>query len=157
VLPPTREPGLWAGDSPQASKGAVPKPVLLGVELPLPDGATSDEHSYPVRLCGQALSAAVAHLDIIPHGPRFPAGASRECAAAALLLQCLTEDLDELLKAKQKALAVEPGLQDAYDRAQAMAWNFFSAKCGKRRTTQEEIDYYDHVLTEWRTLKRNVQ
>jgi hypothetical protein len=69
----------------------------------------------------------------------------------------LSEDLDELLKAKRKGLAVEPGLQDAYDWAQAMAWNFFSAKCGKRRTPQEEIDYYDHVLTEWRTLKRNVQ
>jgi hypothetical protein len=56
-----------------------------------------------------------------------------------------------------QGLAIEPGLQDAYDKAQAMAWNFFSAKCGKRRTTQEEIDYYDHVLTEWRTLKRHVQ
>src|SRR5690606_2756644 len=91
-----------AGDGPQASKGAVPRPVLLGVELPFPDGPTSDEHSYPVRLCGQALSAAVAHLAIIPHGPRLPAGASRECAAAALLLQCLSEDADELAPPKAK-------------------------------------------------------
>jgi hypothetical protein len=35
VLPPSPEPGLWAGDEPQASRRrAQPKPELFGVPLP---------------------------------------------------------------------------------------------------------------------------
>src|SRR4051812_12526644 len=50
-LPPTKEPGLWSGDGPSAAKGPTAKPVLLGVELPLPPGPDDTPGPGPARIC----------------------------------------------------------------------------------------------------------
>jgi hypothetical protein len=45
----------------------------------------------------------------------------------------------------------------AYDKAAEGAFAFFIAKCGGRLPVQQEIDFYDVVLAEWRAVKRSVQ
>ncbi len=60
VLPPSPEPGLWAGDGPQASKGTSAKPLLLGIPLP---GIPVSEKQTDV---GPALGCAALWNDALP-------------------------------------------------------------------------------------------
>jgi hypothetical protein len=138
-----------------ASPGA--QPSLLGVPLPFHEGAATDTDRHPVRFCAQALNAAMAHLSATGRLPAAPPGSSRPCGAAALLLQCVKEDTDEKARKSASPTREEWALRRAYSKAYEGALVFFMAKCGAALPTQQEIEFYEAVLAEWRTVKRSVQ
>lgn len=85
VLPPTKEPGVWAGDEPQAALG-MPFSVL-GVYL---GTASKQPGSEPVaRQCATWLNVATMGT---PNalGAVEMSGRKRECAATTLYAVCLT-------------------------------------------------------------------
>jgi hypothetical protein len=48
-LPPSEEPGLWAGDGPIGSASPTAQPTLLGVPLPFHKGGADDRQGEPSR------------------------------------------------------------------------------------------------------------
>lgn len=138
-----------------AAPGA--QPSLLGVPLPFHEGASTDTDKHPVRFCAQALNAAMAHLSATNRLPAAPPAQSRPCGAASLLLQCVREEMEERALAPGKASRSEKAAGKAFARAYEGAFVFFIAKCGGRLPVQQEIDFYDAVLAEWRAVKRSVQ
>ena len=153
-LPPTKEPGLWAGAKPKAS--ASKEPTLLGVRLPYPKQASTDADKYPVQRCAETMGAAIAHLAATASLLKLPPNAHRPCAAAVLLLQCLREDSEAALRAKRKGRG-DAGELERYERSEVAALDFFSRECGKRMPTEAEVEYYEAVIREWQSIKELVQ
>jgi len=48
-LPPSREPGIWAGDGPKASADRPPEPMIQGVSIPLPDDVEEKDLGHARR------------------------------------------------------------------------------------------------------------
>jgi hypothetical protein len=82
VLPPSREPGIWASG---ASSGA-PAPTILSVPLTLPDGKTQEDWA-PTISCAQRMSLAATRA--LGAGAEARLGRARACVAAMAQRECL--------------------------------------------------------------------
>jgi hypothetical protein len=88
ALPPSREPGLWAGDEPRASARAAEPGVRLGpVLLPFPDDADTGRAQGPATACATALDRAlvrtkhrIRYLNLKPD--------AQKCVAMLLYARC---------------------------------------------------------------------
>jgi len=89
-LPPTKEPGLWAGDAPQAArKGERQKPQLFGVPLPRVEvQGDAFEQEGPARACelvwAEALAGTGLAAEVSALKPR-----ERRCVAAKAFQNCI--------------------------------------------------------------------
>jgi hypothetical protein len=91
-LPPTKEPGLWAGDGEQASIGIDTErgPVVLGVPLAVfdPPAPANLDEMY-ARFCATAIDSAILRLglktEILGYGGR------RACFLAHVYDKCVSD------------------------------------------------------------------
>jgi hypothetical protein len=102
VLPPSREPGLWAGDEPRAGRsGPQAEPVLLGVTLPGLPITDTEKDVGPARACVAMWN------DALP-GTRLAAKvnalrpAEKQCMVALMFRDCarVIEELDDASREK---------------------------------------------------------
>lgn len=128
VLPPTKEPGLWAADAPRAS-GTDDAPTLYGIVLPFPEGATSDEDRAITRACARDLVDVSEGLNfniLVPQNFR-PAGV--QCLAARLYLACATR-MEETYKRERDAFVrMDKGLERRLAATKRRAHEFAKALC----------------------------
>jgi hypothetical protein len=88
VLPATREPGLWAGDRPKATKDPedLTPVTLLGIVLPFVPDADDLSRSY-TRTCGEQMDYALARGNVEPRAQALSI-IPRRCLAARLYQHC---------------------------------------------------------------------
>jgi hypothetical protein len=87
VLPPSPEPGLWAGDGPQASKGTIAKPSLLGIALPgIPVSETQTDVG-PALGCAALWNDSLADTGLAEKVNSLKPDAKR-CMVARMFLTC---------------------------------------------------------------------
>lgn len=87
-LPPSAEPGLWAGDEPRASRSSKPRPPeLFGVALPGVPLSDTELEVGPARACAEEWRLALpgTGLDARVQALRPPA---RRCMVARMFLFC---------------------------------------------------------------------
>jgi hypothetical protein len=102
------------------------------------------------------MGAAVAHLAATARALTLPPDAHRPCVAASLLLQCLTDEADSLAREARRGRR-DVAEEKRYARALSTARAFFSKECGSRIPVLAEVEYTEAVITEWQTIKGNVQ
>lgn len=61
-LPPTREPGIWAGDGPKAVATRPPEPMIQGVAIPLPDDVDEKDLGH-ARKCEATVNEILSVRD----------------------------------------------------------------------------------------------
>jgi hypothetical protein len=96
-LPPTREPGVWAGDEPQASRSASPSPPgLFGVVLHGVPVSDSQVDEWPARACVAMWNAALPGTDLETKVTSLRP-AEKKCMVARMFSDCarVIEELDD--------------------------------------------------------------
>jgi hypothetical protein len=97
VLPSSPEPGLWAGDIPQASKSTAAKPSLLGVPLPgFPVSETEEDYGL-ARVCTLMWDQALPGSKLVDKVNALRPEAKR-CMVAWMFHTCARalEELDDV-------------------------------------------------------------
>lgn len=129
-LPPTREPGLWAGDVPKASRPSVsPPPEILGVTLPFVNGdTTSPEDEYPTRACAAMMTTILPKVaernrveSLTPE--------QRRCLAARLYEECASNLLTLVDGAQTESWWHGPGAQRLHAAVLEAAKRFEREAC----------------------------
>jgi hypothetical protein len=135
-LPPTREPGLWAGDEPQAAKGTPAKPVLIGV--PLPGIPVSDEETNygPAHLCVASWAQALPGTGL-DDKVRALRGEAKKCVVARMFTLCarLLDGLDD--ETSSRGLAVLRS-QQVRDKFRKSTVEFFQVSCPQGLTPDQK-------------------
>lgn len=86
-LPPTKEPGLWAGDEPKAVRQSV---RILDVEIILGQPvAESDAAVTPIRLCAAHVQSVIDRDTHLMTMALELSGSGRRCFSAIALYECL--------------------------------------------------------------------
>jgi len=133
VLPPSVEPGLWAGDEPRASrKHESGKPELFGVLLPVLElGSTEKVEGGPAIACVALWKHALPGTGLAEKVSALRPG-DRRCMVAHMFNACVRviEELDEIMS--EKGVVV---LQARKHRAalRKAANDFFQVECGGAR------------------------
>lgn len=99
ILPETpetrREAGIWASGLPTAKEEWPVFPSILGVPLPLPVGAKTNDERYYARKCGRHMHR-LADAESPDAGDAF-SEAARRCLAARLYRACMDAEDAALL------------------------------------------------------------
>jgi hypothetical protein len=136
-LPPSLEPGLWAGDKPRASKKLEPaSSVLFGVQLPrLPISDTQEEEG-PARACVEVWNHALRGTGLAEKLNALRP-AEKRCMVSHMFNTCvrIIEELDEIVS--ETGVVV---LQARKHRAalRKAANDFFLLECGGARLTDSQ-------------------
>lgn len=107
VLPPTREPGIWASDSGSKAK---PKPaVILGVVVPEP----TDAHApgYTSGYCADVYNDIIDQNDLRSRSETLPL-AVRRCMAAKLYDHCISSLLTQYARKNKTGELVHAYLEE---------------------------------------------
>ncbi len=136
-LPPSLEPGLWAGDEPRAARKREPgKPVLLGVELPgIPVSEDKVESGFANTCVGfwkRALPGTGLAEQVNALSPQ-----AKRCMVARMNNVCvrIIEQLDE----NESADGVVTLIVRRHRAALRKSANaFFEAECGDSRLTNSQ-------------------
>ncbi len=135
LLPPTREPGIWASNEPSAPNG----PVVLGVPLPMPPinnvEPLGEQVEYAVR-CAQSVGRRLDMLALKERALKLDMP-PRTCLLAKLYALCLQRELeDEVKKASSGAGAA--AVPKALNRTIDLAAEFRAKACDE--TSSPEVD-----------------
>lgn len=140
VLPPTREPGLWAGDEPQAAKKRLPPVVSLEVVIPYPPELYwGREIPFPTARCALLMDAALFRSGKSEEVARLPP-AARECLAARLHLKCMESEIGAVV-AQRKADGEPDDPDEAIEPLMQFARSFDKDKCTEALRTATESLY----------------
>ncbi len=95
-LPPSPEPGLWAGDGPRAARGPAAKPVLLGVDLPALASPGGQPDYGPSSICAAMWEPALVDPRLVSE-VRALAPRTRRCVVAEMFQTCarIFKELDD--------------------------------------------------------------
>jgi hypothetical protein len=151
-LPPTREPGLWAGDAPRASR-STPRgePDLLGVllpGLPLPDGKRD---VGPAQACAALWNEALAGSELVNQVNALRIDTKR-CMVAYMFNVCTraVEELDD--SAREKGIIVLLARQKRAQLRQA-AEDFVDEACAGKTWTDAQRRLLDKLIS---TLRKTM-
>lgn len=136
VLPPSREPGLWAGDSPRASNDVAVKPSLLGVTLPgIPLSRTQVDNG-PALVCAQTWGLAIPRSGLSDKVNALDAP-TRQCMVAQMLQFCarVVAELDDI--SREDGVVVLRARQ-VREKFQKSADDFARRVCAGVRLTDEQ-------------------
>lgn len=124
VLPPTREPGIWASTDPLATMSAT---TLLDVPLPDPD---DPEAKKIRRFCARSMGFATKTGEFEPAVAQLSVP-ERRCLAARLYFRCVNELLADFEKtAEALALTViEHVYVEAMRKTEPIALDFVRREC----------------------------
>jgi len=130
VLPPTKEPGIWASDGElrAAASAASDKPYIGPVEIPFPDDADSESKKAPTSVCAMSVTQAIKSSQQWIRFLNLPSSV-QQCTAAKLYKFCA----EGLLEIKRALRATGSAVhQDVIDAHQSAAWKaqaFFHGAC----------------------------
>lgn len=153
VLPPTREPGIWASDGELKGSGEIETPVILGINIPVPvdDGGKPD-----YRFANQC--AELTHETFKDPTLKTPAQRlryeERECLAARIYDMCvgyMNRDIknNEQALLSQGAQALVAALKKSGSTTLLVARSYLSEKCHPRTNTPVVDSLFKEVLKRW--------
>lgn len=130
LLPPTQEPGLWAGDGPRAARPTIDPnaPRFFNVPLPLPDAPDAYDKKVATH-CGAAMSLAAKWASTAEWYGRLD-NKRQQCIAAALYSFCA----EHLAAPADKASAAR------LDAVKAAAARFKSTRCPPEPITDPDVN-----------------
>lgn len=126
-LPPSAEPGLWAGDGPRAALIPARKPLLLGVELPYAEGA-DEETQLITYTCAGFMGYWHAGTATKARGPRLGEAQTR-CLAARLYAKCTQSLLEHARQSAAAGNSPDPQEVPRSQAAHAAALRFLRMSC----------------------------
>lgn len=129
MLPPTREPGIWASNDPEQRHGGTPR--LLEIDLPqIPNLRTDEifEHALLTSGCIQTINDRLDFLSLMaPSLELLPE--PRRCLAARLYDLCVRRKVDDAVRSRAGTDAVLPR---ALARTAQDAAEFREKACGSK-------------------------
>jgi hypothetical protein len=145
-LPPTREPGLWAGDAPRAAADesdpayVVANPKLFGLPVPVPDGLSP----LPSGECAAKLALAAwrAGLEAMARDVPEP---MRQCLIGHLMAKCTEQGIDDAKKLSKPSLHAP-----RWEAAHAAAVRHKTKACHVAPLDDAATTLRDRVLEQWR-------
>jgi hypothetical protein len=150
VLPPTREPGVWAGDQPRAAGFEDVKdvePLILGVRLPyINEPPLNEEETWPVRWCAAAANTTL-EVRADPSTISALTMAERECLAAMFYAACAG--------AQRGATMLRTDIPHARAHAEAMAARaaaFRDEKCNTDSRTPRVFNLVMLLVNNWKAV-----
>lgn len=151
VLPPTREPGLWAGDSaPRTSSGPQREAYILEVPLPEPKEAPEGGSTSLAGKCAGEMNAAIS-----PENMRKIWRLSlkeRRCLVAHLYYYCTSVRYDRLLVLRRRGQQNSEKEHAHYKGTSDGALQFLKDSCDD--VDMEKLDDPLEEISEvWRTKK----
>lgn len=145
-LPPTREPGLWAGDAPRASR-ATPQgePTLLGVLLPALPAPEGKRDVGPARACAALWNEALAGSELVGKVNALQPGVKR-CMVAYMFNVCTRaiEELDDAAREKGIIVLLARKKREQLQRAAA---DFVQEACAEQLWTDAERRLRDKLIS----------
>jgi hypothetical protein len=148
LLPPTREPGLWAGDAPRASAEAEPTPALVGVLLPYPPEAHTVEEREPTMRCAQSLYDAARAVDMVAPLRKL-SERQRRCVVAQLYSACAGSLLAEVEFLRREAREFDAAELRTLKAMKEAAAKFAQAECAGVPWDYGASDIISNVTSEW--------
>lgn len=146
VLPPTREPGIWASDSLPRSTG---EPKILGVPIPFPPDTKAEADKEPTRLCASIMNDAVKRIIPDQALASFPAP-WLPCLAAMLHKECGDMFVANDKSLRQEAIAVDAAQERRHRALLATAANSMRVACGPPLSAAE-IQEMSRIIATFRT------
>jgi hypothetical protein len=136
-LPPTLEPGLWAGDAPQASRKREPAPPeLFGVLLPGLRVSEKQVEEGPARACIALWNHALPGTGLAEKVNALRP-AEKRCMVSHLFNACVRviEELDEIVSEKGVVVLQARKHRESLRKT---ANDFFRVECGGARLTASQ-------------------
>lgn len=142
-LPPTAEPGIWAGDEPKASADRYPRPIVLGTEQPTAEDSTAAEKA---KACADQLTMAAASTLGIAQVYNLPPP-TKACLAARLQQFCLVTRRQQAENDKSSDLP-------AWHSAFVVATRHEERVCKDARYGNDAARHYKEIVDSWFRVSR---
>jgi hypothetical protein len=155
VLPPTKEPGIWAADRP-ASPPTEPDgwrvdPVILGVLIPYPPRLMAEEHKEPMQRCGYMSQRAITSVATTAQLAALSLD-ERRCLAAKLYLFCMTRERRIVDGQKVKPLFFAKTNSRLMRYAELEAQRMERVACGGQVVSEAMERMHADAATAWNSL-----
>lgn len=142
VLPPSREPGIWAADNPKASSDPDTKPELFRLPVPLPEDG---QEAPTARLCTNDLGHAAIDTGDWPGAAKLPEP-MRQCLIGHLMARCADQEAERL----KKTLPEGHHLRRQADATHAAAVRHKVKACKVAPLDADAEAMRDRILDQWR-------
>jgi hypothetical protein len=128
VLPPTREPGVWAGDQSPRPVAGEPWQMVLDIELPLPTVFETPEDLMPVSICRTDILKRLDALALMDAAKAlgYP---ERRCLVARLYSFCADRAAAQLTEREVRGEAYIPIVKRRLGNVQDVAQRFKADAC----------------------------
>lgn len=157
-LPPTREPGLWAGDQPRAAGDdlgfpvwTIREPIVFDdIMLPTPDGADIAAQA-PARRCAymiDRISKRTSSGDV-----RRMTTREKMCAAALLFVECMKKDIALWKRVADKDAVVSEKSTDRLFSVKRDADDFMDQECESDARTPRVESVVRRVMDNWEKME----
>lgn len=153
VLPPTKEPGIWASDRPKVS-GELETPVMLGINIPVPVDDDDKPDYWVANMCAQTVYTTFldATLKLPAQKLRYE---ERECLVGRLYEACVNSITRDYKHNKQSLLdqGLAPSILQTIERSgdatTPVASGFRSEKCHKKTDTTAVNSIFKEAVRRW--------
>lgn len=141
VLPPSREPGIWASDSEPRASAEPFDGTVAGVSLPIAREMNTVEGLTQVAQCGLSLIDAAQRGKVMQRLERLPLE-TRRCLVAQMYRQCMAT----------REQASSGSDKEALSRHVRIAKKYEDLVCPSFRHTDETLAVFDTITEEWLKL-----
>lgn len=128
VLPPTREPGLWAGDRSVPTVATEDFQLVLDVALPLPDPVERPEDLVHVAACRVDILKRLDAFGMM-NAAKALVRPERRCLVARLYDVCASGYLADLARKEAAGEAFVPLARRTYEAVSKVAKRFRKEEC----------------------------
>lgn len=155
VLPPTREPGIWASDEPRAgdTEPVPADPILFGVRLPFAPEAQTDLGRLPTRLCAFNMGRALSASSDFAQARRLN-DFEKACLAAKLYAFCAATNLSDYKGHVKETGKMDEVVLNRLRNVDRIAKQFETTKCEKLPALRNPYNSIDRLATEVAELWR---
>lgn len=152
VLPPTREPGVWASDKPKIS-GEIATPVMLGINIPIPVDDNGKPDYLFANQCAEATDTMFKESTLKAPAQRLRYE-ERECLTARIYDMCIgymnrDRKNNEQLLLVQGAERVVEAMKRSGIATAIVARGYLSEKCHPKTNSPAVDAIFKEVLTRW--------
>lgn len=145
LLPPTKEPGLWAADG---APVAVARRQLWGVVIPLPDGEAADVLEYEAWHCSMYMEGAAKGTPSERAIRAFPEDVLR-CAVAISQHHCATSEVAAAKQRKARGEELDPDRNTVLAMIEAHMAALHIAWCSGITLSTDQRAVLSRVLRAW--------
>lgn len=148
-LPPSREPGIWAGDSPMASSDANADPRLFRVPLPTPEADPDPQDKAIAIYCAVSMETAAVSSGVPASMFKIDMDA-RQCLAAKLYRACVETMLSRAEAWKTSGKAYNAAMLLRYKAIAKTAQAFMVGACSEEHNANPTIEEWaTTIYTTW--------